>query len=185
MYVYVNILDSHTTRKKKQQKSTHLCSCKHLLICTLIWYFHFMLPIGLWICTCGFALLVYMHEYTSKCKRNVFGPVWVHMVAIYTPDPSGKPIWQWNITPVRMGKRIYVQLFRWCCGRVYHQELDLKMYSCLEYCKSSYFRYINRLHECGGSEMHTSTEKATKKIKNLHETILEKDQFLFVCCTLP
>lgn len=64
------------------------------------------------ICTCGFALLVYMHEYTSKCKRNVFGPVWVHMVAVYTPDPSGKPIWQWNITPVRMGKRIYVQLFR-------------------------------------------------------------------------
>ena len=104
---YINvILCSNTTRKENNSTlitNIHLRGCKqhNILICTLIWYCHFMLPIGPWICTCGFALLVNMCMHILPNANAMSLDLFGFILYLYTLRiPLAKPTWRWNIPPV-------------------------------------------------------------------------------------
>ena len=150
-----------------------------------------MLPIGPWIRTCGFALLVYMHAYTSKCKRNVLGPVWVHMVSIYTPDPSGKtnmamehPRFEWESASMSNYSDDVAGVYTiknwtskytaaWSTENTPIFATSTGSMNVVD--RECILPHINiALHQ------HKRSRICMKPFQNI-----EKDQFLFVCCTLP
>lgn len=142
----------------------------------------------MWICPSR----KYVHAYTSKCKRNEFGPVWVHIVSIYTPDPSGKTNMAMEHPPGLNGKAhlcpTISMMLRVCIpSRIGPQ--NIQQLGVLKILLFSLHQQAPWICWIGNAYFHTSTSLYTNTKDQesawSHFKISKKDQFLFVCCTLP